>query len=123
MYQALTTNARPTNVSPRRTVDTTGFGWPSAPVAGMKVPIARFPPSPITLVATRSISPAGFIRWNIVLVALVTVRTPSTTGTGVSAPLTWPSHFSPTRSFGSETGETALVNWFRASHDTGDPAS
>jgi len=43
MYQRSTTKARPTYVSPLSTAATTGFGVPSAVLAGMYVPMARVP--------------------------------------------------------------------------------
>ena len=54
-------------------------------------------------------SPLRFIRWNMVVVALVIRFTVSTTGTGVSISRTCPSQVPPIVIFGRETLDTTVV--------------
>jgi hypothetical protein len=78
------------------------------------VPIAREPVVPTTFVATRSMSPAGPVRWKTVAVPPTRSRTWSTTGVGTPGSVFWPSHVPPAAARGSSTGVTSPLNWFLA---------
>ena len=80
--------------------------------------MARAPEAACTLVATRRKSPAG-VRWKIVTVAPTIALIVSTTGVGTATSPFWPSHWSPTRTRGSESGVTSPESWFFASQATG----
>jgi hypothetical protein len=80
----------------------------------MYVPIARPPVRDGTLVATRSRSPASFIRWNTVIVPPSTARMSSTSGVGAFWSAFWRSHSPCTATRGSVTSRLAWVNWLVA---------
>lgn len=71
--------------------------------------MARVPSAFSTLVQTRSISPASFILWKIVQVALVSFCVLSTTGETALMSRFWPSQVSPTIILGRSVREAALV--------------
>src|SRR5687768_12119612 len=80
--------------------------------------MAREPEAACTLVATRRKSPEG-VFWKIVTVAPVIALIWSTTGVVMATSLFLPSHSSPIRTRGSDSGVTSPESWFLASHGTG----
>jgi hypothetical protein len=122
MYQVSTAWATPRYGLPALIAAATGFGAPSAVSAGMYVPIPRLPVFAGTLVATRSRSPASFIRWKTVTVPPSSVRTSSTNGVVRFMSVFWPSHWPSTVARGSVTVRLACVNWLVAVQVAVSPA-
>ena len=83
----------------------------------MYVPMARFLSAPMTFVATRSMSPASFMRWKMVVVSPTAALTASTTGTVACAEGCGRRGVPPIIGAGSATGVMAPVVWFLACQD------
>ncbi len=116
MYGVPTTAATPRYPLPELIAAATAFGFPSAPVAGMYVPIARAPVVAFTVVATRSRSPAVFIRWKNVTAPPTRSAVSSTNGVAFFAFVFCPSQSPSTVTRGSVTCFFVWSTWFVAVH-------
>ena len=75
----------------------------------MYVPMARFPSAPMTFVATRSMSPASFMRWKMVKAHPTWPEISSTSGVEVAGSSLCPSQSPPMSSFGRVTGVASFA--------------